>query len=212
MSDFTEEKYWDKVAQEFDMYYEEEKDALRRAIDKIFRKGMKERYDLTLQECKNVSGKKILDIGCGTGRVAIELAKRGARVVGIDFSRNMLDIATKMAKKHGVADRCTFILDDFGKRVFNEKFDISLALGLFDYTEDPTFYIKKVRSVTSEKCIASFPAKFAFQVPLRMIWLRSRNLPVYFYTKGQLKRLFTPHFARYRIKNISAGYLCIASV
>ena len=73
----------DEVAQEFDLYYRGERDALRRAIDKIFRKAMTERIDLTLEECKNISGKKVLDVGCGTGRMAVQLAKQGAQLVGI---------------------------------------------------------------------------------------------------------------------------------
>jgi len=39
---------------------------------------------------------KILDIDCGTGRHAIELAKRGYNVTGVDLSENMLNKAQKM--------------------------------------------------------------------------------------------------------------------
>ena len=210
MDDFKEEEYWNKAAHEFDTYYKEEKDALRRAIDKIFRKGMKERFDLTLQECRNIEGKRILDIGCGTGRMSLELAQRGARVTGIDFSQTMLDMAKAVARQSGLEDKCTFVLDDFTKHIFKEKFDISLALGLFDYTKEPEIFLRKIRELTKERFLASYPSKYAFQVPLRMIWLRSRNLPVYFYTKGQLKRLYAPLFPRYKIKNISALYYCVA--
>jgi SAM-dependent methyltransferase len=39
----------------------------------------------------------ILDAGCGTGRVAIELARRGRRVVGVDNDPTMLDVARSKA-------------------------------------------------------------------------------------------------------------------
>jgi SAM-dependent methyltransferase len=39
----------------------------------------------------------VLDAGCGTGRVAIELARRGCRVVGVDVDRSMLDRAQRDA-------------------------------------------------------------------------------------------------------------------
>jgi len=39
--------------------------------------------------------KSVLDAGCGTGRVAIELARRGVDVVGVDVNRSMLDEARR---------------------------------------------------------------------------------------------------------------------
>lgn len=39
----------------------------------------------------------VLDAGCGTGRVAIELDRRGASVVGVDVDRSMLDLARAKA-------------------------------------------------------------------------------------------------------------------
>lgn len=200
------------MAQDFQTSYEKEKDALRRAIDKVFRRAVSERQHLTLQECRNIKGKKILDIGCGTGRIAVQLAKRGAYVVGVDSSGSMIQQASILAEKEGLRSNCLFIQDDLAKHVFDEKFDISVALGFFDYVRDPELHIKKMRLITKEKCIMSFSAKFAFQVPLRIIWVHSRSSPVYFYTKKELKRLFSPHFSHYRIKNISAGYHCVGVV
>lgn len=208
----TEKEHWEQVAQELNTYYKEEKDALRRAIDKVFRKAMTERFNFTLQECKNTIGKRILDIGCGTGRMSIQLAEKGAYVVGIDFSQDMIDRANVIAKEKDLYDNCVFIQGDFAKHVFNEKFDVSIALGFFDYAKDPEFNIKKMRSITKEKCIMSFSAKFAFQVPLRVIWLRGKNRPIYLYTKKELKRLFSPQFSHFKIKNISAGYYCVGTL
>ena len=41
----------------------------------------------------HVDGYRILDVGCGTGRHALELARRGAQVSGVDFSMGMLEKA-----------------------------------------------------------------------------------------------------------------------
>src|SRR5512134_3974482 len=45
---------------------------------------------------------RILDIGCGTGRHAIELARRGYTVVGVDLSESMLNKARAKAQANGV--------------------------------------------------------------------------------------------------------------
>jgi len=42
-------------------------------------------------------GRRVLDAGCGTGRVAIELAARGYEVVGVDLDDSMLDAARAKA-------------------------------------------------------------------------------------------------------------------
>lgn len=42
-------------------------------------------------------GASVLDAGCGTGRVAIELARRGRDVVGVDLDPAMLDLARSKA-------------------------------------------------------------------------------------------------------------------
>jgi cyclopropane fatty-acyl-phospholipid synthase-like methyltransferase len=47
-------------------------------------------------------GAEILDIGCGTGRHSIELAKRGYRMTGIDLSEGMLSVARETARASGV--------------------------------------------------------------------------------------------------------------
>ncbi len=44
-------------------------------------------------------GLRALDLCCGTGDIALELARHGARVVGLDFSRPMLDLAARRKSK-----------------------------------------------------------------------------------------------------------------
>jgi magnesium-protoporphyrin O-methyltransferase len=42
---------------------------------------------------QDLRGARILDAGCGTGAFAVEIAKRGAEVVAIDLSKQLVDIA-----------------------------------------------------------------------------------------------------------------------
>ena len=50
----------------------------------------------------NLRGKKVLEIGCGGAQCGITMAKKGAKVIGMDISREQLKFATKLAKKNKV--------------------------------------------------------------------------------------------------------------
>lgn len=48
------------------------------------------------------AGQHVLELGCGTGRVSIELAREGRKVTGLDISRPMLEVASQKAHEAGV--------------------------------------------------------------------------------------------------------------
>lgn len=68
----------------------------------------------------------ILDVGCGNGRYAIELAKRGHTVVGIDVAKLFLDDAMSFASQAGVL--VDFRLQRGSELREIEAFDVALAL------------------------------------------------------------------------------------
>src|SRR5438132_11772816 len=56
-----------------------------------------------------ISGRTVIDFGCGEGDTAIEMAQRGASlVIGVDIRESVLATARTRAEHAGVADRCTF--------------------------------------------------------------------------------------------------------
>jgi 2-polyprenyl-3-methyl-5-hydroxy-6-metoxy-1,4-benzoquinol methylase len=61
------------------------------------------RYILNFLEEKGIKGKKFLEIGCGFGEFSVYMAKQGAVVTASDLSSGMLDVAKRLAAKHGVA-------------------------------------------------------------------------------------------------------------
>lgn len=100
-------------------------------------KDKKKVSSLVLSYLKNVKGKKILDAGCGAGRECEILAKKGAKVFGIDVSEFMLKIAKKRCKELGVK----FFQRDMEKTGFSdESFDFVLAILSVQYKRN----IKKV--------------------------------------------------------------------
>ncbi len=58
--------------------------------------------DFLIEELGLPEGSRILDIGCGTGRHSIEMAKRGYTVTGVDISAGMLAEAESAAKDERV--------------------------------------------------------------------------------------------------------------
>src|SRR5918911_1265581 len=53
-----------------------------------------------------------LELGCGTGRLALPLLRSGARVVGVDRSEAMLGRARRKARRAGLAPRARFVRGD----------------------------------------------------------------------------------------------------
>jgi SAM-dependent methyltransferase len=56
----------------------------------------------------DLTGRRVLDLGCGYGETSVYLALLGARVDAVDISPRMLEVARQLAERHGVADRIAF--------------------------------------------------------------------------------------------------------
>ena len=69
---------------------------------------------------------RILDIGCGTGRHSIELARRGYSVVAIDLSASMLAKARSKARESSVS--VEFMQADARHLPFRGEFDLAIML------------------------------------------------------------------------------------
>src|SRR5687767_3094401 len=70
--------------------------------DASFNKNTTAEVNFLLEVFNLPPGSRVLDVGCGVGRHSIELARRGYKVTGIDFSAAMLAEAAKAAKEAGV--------------------------------------------------------------------------------------------------------------
>jgi 2-polyprenyl-3-methyl-5-hydroxy-6-metoxy-1,4-benzoquinol methylase len=182
--------YFERCAERFDGFYREEKKRpFERLVNVVFRRGLGRRFETTVGILGDVAGKRILDVGCGSGVYAIHFAKRGAEVTGIDFSAPMLALAEKNAAREGC--RIRFMRGDFLEQRLDETFDYALFIGVFDYIEPAAriAYLKKAAALTRGKIVATFPKRYTPQAPIRLIWLRRQNCPVYFYTAGEIAGL-----------------------
>lgn len=74
---------------------------------------------------------KVLDAGCGTGMMAIELAKLGHEVTGIEIHQSSLDVAKRQAEKAGVS--ANWISGDLYpslQKLESESFDVVMCYGV----------------------------------------------------------------------------------
>jgi SAM-dependent methyltransferase len=109
-------------------------------MQNIFTRGTKGEVEFLIAELDLKPGMKILDIGCGTGRHAVELAKHGCHVTGVDLSRGMLDEAEKAAGNTGV--KLELIHCDATRFESEPVFDVAMilcegAFSLYQPGQDP---------------------------------------------------------------------------
>ncbi|MBU9888248.1 MAG: class I SAM-dependent methyltransferase [Candidatus Omnitrophica bacterium] len=98
----------------------------RKYDQESFVRGTDGECDFIEQEIAFGRSCRILDIGCGTGRHAIELAKRGYEVTGVDLSGNQIKRAREKAQEAGVT--VDFRIQDARHLPFDGEFDLAVML------------------------------------------------------------------------------------
>lgn len=114
----------------------------------VFTQGTRGECDFIEVELGFNTGLRILDVGCGTGRHAIELTKRGYNVTGIDLSESQLARARGKAAAEGL--KIDFQQQDARNLSFEGEFDVAIMLceGGFPLMETDEMNFKILKSVT----------------------------------------------------------------
>lgn len=127
------------------------------------------RSNLIARLPESLSGKRILDAGCGTGALALELAQKGASIVAIDLSPNLIELAKERiapADRQNIDFRSGDMLDD--------------SLGEFDYVvgmdsmihycaDDMLVVLEKLAPRVSHKIVFTFaPSTLPLEVMIRV--------------------------------------------
>jgi magnesium-protoporphyrin O-methyltransferase len=108
---------------------------------------------------KDLRGVRVLDAGCGTGTMSVELAKRGADVVAVDISPALVDIAKKRMPVE-LAGQITWIAGDMLEAT-NGTFDHAMAMDSMIYYSAPDI------AAILGKANARVSGKFVFTLPPR---------------------------------------------
>jgi SAM-dependent methyltransferase len=108
--------------------------------DNVFTKNTVHEVDFLLDELLIPPGGAVHDVGCGTGRHAIELAKRGYVVTGLDLSSEMLSRAADKAKAENL--HVEWVRSNATQFTFPGRYDAAICLcegafGLLGRSDDP---------------------------------------------------------------------------
>jgi ubiquinone/menaquinone biosynthesis C-methylase UbiE len=132
-----EEKFHDNWANSMDLN--------KVMVDESFEACTSPENKIIMKNLGNLKNKKILELGCGAGEVAVYFAKKGAIVTATDLSGGMLHVVQKLASKHGVKvkiAKCGSEHIPFP----GESFDIVYAANLLHHVEQEST-VKEVRRV-----------------------------------------------------------------
>lgn len=181
--------YFDRAATAFDSLYQEDRmGPVMRVVNRTFRRDIIERFVLTLDHVKAAGATSVLDVGCGSGRYALALAQAGiGRIVGVDVSPGMIDLARKAVAAAPATSRIDFLAGDFLQVPLEETFDVVVSMGVFDYIEDPVPVLARMNALARHSVVASFPSIHWLRTPIRKVRYWWKRCPLFFYEPERIR-------------------------
>lgn len=148
---------------------------------------------------KNISFKKVVDLGCGSGAYLAIKKQYNCLYFGLDFSQNMLEVARTKAEELGLTDgvylqRCNVENTPYPE----DSFDLVLAIGLIEYFKKPEELIQEIKNILKKDgilIIQSFTptldATFLISIlaSIKCFIRRERRVKHIKYSKKQLDKL-----------------------
>lgn len=107
-----------------------------------------------------VEGRRILDVGTGTGRAALALARRGGLVTGVDASVEMLEVAGRRAREARLP--LTLVRGDAHALEFGDRsFDAVVCLRVLMHTPDWRRSLRELCRVSAGLLVFDYPARWS---------------------------------------------------
>lgn len=148
---------------------------------------------------QDMTGMRVLDAGCGTGALAFEMAERGAVVVGVDISPQLIDIAKKRTPEHlsrHLSFRAGDMLDDR-----HGTFDHIVAMDSLIYYSAPD--IATILQGLRPRLLGNMIFTVAPRTPLLMLMWRAGKL----FPRSDRSPTMVPHSPDRLSKALSEGNL-----
>ena len=127
-----------------------------------------------LRLCGDVSGKRVLDLGCGGAQDAVAFARQGAKVIAVDHSAEQLAFGRRLAEGEGV--KVELRQGDLADLAFVSTASIDLVFSsyAFGYVEDLGRVFRQVHRVLKPEC----PFVFSLPHPLSQMVDKAPNHPL----------------------------------
>jgi SAM-dependent methyltransferase len=133
-----------------------------------FTKGTEQEVEFVVDALGLTAGQHVLDVGCGPGRHALALARRGIEVLGVDLSPDFIDLARATAVEDSLP--ATFGVLDVRALEFDAEFDAAICLcqggfGLLGGRDEVDVFGRIVRAVHlgGGLVVSAFHAPFAIR-------------------------------------------------
>jgi 2-polyprenyl-6-hydroxyphenyl methylase/3-demethylubiquinone-9 3-methyltransferase len=168
---FQHYQWWDKNCLLFQIN-KERCDYIESRVNRVFGK-----YALWQQE--------VLEVGCGGGLIAHELAQRQALIVGIDPSPNALEVAREKVRASGLGQNAYFEQGYAESLPYADgSFSVIVCLDVLEHVSDLQATLKEIARVLAPGGIFIFDTiNRTFLARLALIWI-GESLPINGLTPG----------------------------
>lgn len=129
---------------------------------------------------RGVRGRSILEVGCGRGGTLLELARRGANVVGLDYSEEALAVCRALQSRDGIQGCSTFVNGDARELPFPpEQFDFVFSVGLIEHFQNPGAILAEQYRVLRRGgfLLVQVPQKYSLYTALKKVLIRAGKWP-----------------------------------
>lgn len=136
----------------------------------------------------DLRGKKILEVGAGSGSDVIDLTKKGAQCFALDFSKESINVCQKLAEQERVNIK-TFLADCRQIPIESNYFDLVFSVGLVEHFKDPVPILREQLRVLKKGgfLIIDVPQKYNFYTIVKHLRMKFDKHPFGWETEYSMK-------------------------
>ena len=100
-----------------------------------------------VERAAGLAGKRVLDVGCGGGILSEAMARGGARVLGIDLSQALLDVAELHALEGGIAAEYRAVAVEELAQELPAGFELATCMEMLEHVPDPAAVVRALAAL-----------------------------------------------------------------